>query len=97
MSLLRDARMREQAHVIQKEVVMLMGDVARLDERVRKLQLHYTQATSDIDSILVSTRKITGRGAKIDSLDFSQTPARTEIPAEPDDEPPELFRRLEGA
>src|SRR5919206_749506 len=41
MSLLRDARMREQAHVIQKEVVALMADVGRLDERVRKLQLHY--------------------------------------------------------
>src|ERR1700686_2543298 len=37
-SLLRDARMREQAHVIQEEVVRLMDDVRRLDDRVRKLQ-----------------------------------------------------------
>jgi DNA recombination protein RmuC len=96
MSLLRDARMREQAHVIQKEVVNLMADVARLDERVRKLQLHYTQATGDIDNILTSTRKISGRGARIEALDFGEAPARTEapVPIDRDDELP--FRRIEG-
>ena len=29
--------MREQAHVIQKEVTLLMEDIFRLDERVQKL------------------------------------------------------------
>ena len=37
-SILKDARMREQAHLIQGEVIRLMEDVSRLDERVRKLQ-----------------------------------------------------------
>ena len=37
-AILQDARMREQAHLIQGEVVRLMEDVGRLDERVRKLQ-----------------------------------------------------------
>jgi DNA recombination protein RmuC len=99
MSLLRDARMREQAHVIQKEVVALMADVGRIDERVRKLQLHYQQATGDIDNILTSTRKITGRGARIEALDFDETPARAArpMPVDRGDEPPELpFRRAEG-
>ncbi len=35
-SLLRDQRMREQAHVIQEEVSKMMEDVVRLDERVKK-------------------------------------------------------------
>ena len=71
-SVLRDARMREQAHVIQEEVARLMEDVGRLDERTRKLQAHFSQATTDIDNILTSTRKISGRGARIEALDLGQ-------------------------
>ena len=52
MSLLRDVRMREQAHIIQQEVIRLMDDVGRLDERVRKLGLHFSQANKDIEDIL---------------------------------------------
>lgn len=68
-SILKDQRMREQAHLIQAEVVRLMDDVVRLDERVRKLQTHFGQAAKDIDDILVSSGKITKRGQKIEALD----------------------------
>ena len=34
-SVLRDVRMREQAHLIQAEVMKLMEDVGRVDDRVR--------------------------------------------------------------
>lgn len=71
-SILKDARMREQAHLIQGEVVRLMDDVARLDDRVRKLQTHFGQASRDIDDILISTRKVTNRGARIESLDLGE-------------------------
>jgi len=84
-SLLRDQRMREQAHVIRDEVMKLMGDVGRLDDRVRKLQGHFSQATTDIDNILISTRKVTSRGAKIEAFDFGEAPQavpdKTEAPA----------------
>ena len=70
-AILKDARMREQAHLIQGEVVRLMEDVARVDERVRKLQGHFGQAAKDIDDILVSTSKVTKRGQKIESLEFA--------------------------
>jgi DNA recombination protein RmuC len=73
-SLLRDQRMREQAHVIHDEVMKLMGDVGRLDDRVRKLQAHFSQATTDIDNIVISTRKVTSRGARIEAFDFGDTP-----------------------
>ncbi len=69
-AILKDARMREQAHVIQGEVIRLMEDVSRLDERVRKLQTHFGQASKDIDDILVSTTKVTKRGQKIEALEF---------------------------
>ncbi len=75
-AILKDARMREQAHLIQGEVVRLMEDVARVDERVRKLQTHFGQAAKDIDDILISTAKVTRRGEKIEALEFgvAETP-----------------------
>lgn len=69
-SILKDARMREQAHLIQGEVIRLMEDVSRLDDRVRKLQAHFLQANKDVDLILTSTEKVTKRGAKIEALEF---------------------------
>lgn len=72
-AILKDARMREQAHLIQGEVVRLMEDVGRLDERVRKLQGHFGQAVKDIDDILVSSAKVTKRGQKIEALEFGST------------------------
>jgi DNA recombination protein RmuC len=69
-AVLKDVRMREQAHLIQHEVVRLLEDVGRLDDRVRKLQAHFSQATRDIDMILTSTDKVTKRGAKIEALEL---------------------------
>jgi DNA recombination protein RmuC len=71
-AILKDARMREQAHLIQGEVIRLMEDVGRLDERVRKLQAHFGQAAKDIDDILVSSSKVTKRGQKIEALEFGE-------------------------
>lgn len=71
-ALLRDVRMREQAHIIQKEVVALLADVGRLNERVNKLQNHFRQANQDIDDILISTGKVTRRGEKIEALEFEE-------------------------
>jgi len=75
-ALLRDVRMREQAHLIQKEVRELLADVGRLDDRVRKLQTHFQQANNDIGDILVSTGKVTRRGEKIDALELEEPAAR---------------------
>ncbi|WP_019172667.1 DNA recombination protein RmuC [Pseudaminobacter salicylatoxidans] len=74
-AILKDARMREQAHLIQGEVMRLMEDVSRLDERVRKLQGHFGQTARDIDDILISTGKITRRSAKIETLELGEEAA----------------------
>ena len=66
--------MREQAHLIQGEVVRLMDDVGRLDERVRKLQSHFLQTSKDVDDILISTSKVTKRGQRIEALEFGEPP-----------------------
>ena len=93
-SLLRDQRMREQAHIIQQEVAKLMEDVSRLDDRVKKLQMHFGQANKDVEDILISTRKIVGAGQRIDAVEFNGTDkaiddARTSRkPARPTAAPP---------
>ncbi|MCB1429326.1 MAG: DNA recombination protein RmuC [Nitratireductor sp.] len=69
-SVLKDTRMREQAHLIQGEVIRLMEDVSRLDERVRKLSAHFTMAQKDVEQIVTSADKVTRRGTKIAELDF---------------------------
>ena len=79
-AILRDARMHEAAGVIKTEVETMLQDVARLDERIKKLATHFGQVGKDIDEIQTSTRKITSRGAKITRIDV----------AEEDDERPGL-------
>lgn len=73
--LLKDARMREQAHLIQGEVAKLAEDITRLDERVRRLQTHFGQAEKDVDDILVSTARLAKRGARIEAMELSEPDA----------------------
>ncbi|HVY51526.1 MAG TPA: DNA recombination protein RmuC [Devosia sp.] len=73
-ALLRDVRVREEAHRIQAEVRELVGDVGRLKDRVIALQKHFTQANNDIGDILTSTSKIVRRGQKIDELELDDEP-----------------------
>ncbi|EJJ30314.1 DNA recombination protein RmuC [Rhizobium sp. CF142] len=82
-AVLKDQRMRAQAHVIQGEVALLMDDLGRLDERVRKLQGHFSQTQRDVDQIITSADKLTKRGAKIEALEFEggdSKPARENEP-----------------
>ncbi len=69
-SVLKDARMREQAHLIQSEVINLMEDLSRLDERVRKLQNHFNLTQKDVEQILTSTGKLIKRGERIEAMEF---------------------------
>jgi DNA recombination protein RmuC len=64
--------MREQAHVIQAEVIKLMDDVQRLDDRVRKLQNHFGAVAGDVEQILTSTRKIVKRGSEIRDVELGE-------------------------
>lgn len=71
-AILKDVQMREQAHLIQREVAVLMEDMGRFRDRVLDLQRHFGQANADIEKILTSSEKITKRGRKIESLDFEE-------------------------
>lgn len=71
-AILKDARMRELAHVIQVEVAALRDDTLRLDDRVNKLQTHFRQANKDIDDILISTNKVVRRSQRIEDLEVGE-------------------------
>ncbi|HKQ46188.1 MAG TPA: DNA recombination protein RmuC [Rhizomicrobium sp.] len=70
-TVMKDARMREQADLIRKEVGILLNDVRLLSERVSKLQVHFNQADADIKNILISTGKITGRAERIEKVELA--------------------------
>jgi DNA recombination protein RmuC len=70
-TVMKDARMREQADLIKQEVGALLNDVRLLGERVGKLQAHFNQADADIKNILISTGKITGRAEKIEKVELA--------------------------
>lgn len=74
-ALVRDARIREEARVIQVEVQKLLEDVSRLDSRVAKLDAHFRQAQDDVMQIRVSTEKIVKRSERIESLEFEDRDA----------------------
>ncbi|HZH53405.1 MAG TPA: DNA recombination protein RmuC [Microvirga sp.] len=80
-ALVRDARIREEARVIQVEVQKLLEDIERLDGRVAKLDAHFRQAQDDVTQIRVSTEKIVKRGQRIETLEFEdgEAGARAEL------------------
>jgi DNA recombination protein RmuC len=82
-AVLRDVRMREQAGLIQVEIAVMLKDVDRLLDRVRKLESHFDQADRDIKDIRISANKISSRGTKIEELELEDGAPRPAIgPAE---------------
>ncbi len=82
-AILRDARMREQAHLIQGEVIRLMEDLTRLDDRVRKLHGHFLTTQKDVDDILTSSEKLKRRGASIEALELETAGSPPDAKPEP--------------
>ena len=73
-AVMRDAAMREQAHVILRETSKMGEDVRRLDDRVAKLQRHFDQAGEDVRQIRISTEKITRRSERMEELEDQALP-----------------------
>ena len=69
-AVLKDARMREQAGAIRRELALLYGDVDRLGTRVDNLDRHFGQAAKDISEIKISAEKAGRRAQKLDNFDF---------------------------
>ena len=74
-TVMKDARMREQADLIRKEVGTLLNDVRLISDRVGKLQSHLGQADDDIESILISTGKVASRAERIERVELREPAA----------------------
>ena len=73
LTVMKDARTREQASLIQREVGLLLNDVRLLSDRVGKLQSHLGQAEGDIKNILISTSKVTSRAERIERVELTSS------------------------
>ena len=71
-AILKDARMREQAGAIRKELALLHQDVERLGDRVQNLDRHFGQAAKDIEEIKISSDKAGRRARRLDAFDFDE-------------------------
>lgn len=78
-AVLKDARMREQAGVIQKEVRTLLDDIGRLDDRVAALDKHFGQAAEDIRQIRISTDKVVKRADRIEAVQLGEDGPAAEV------------------
>ena len=68
--IVKDSKMREQAHLVQQEVGRILEDVRRLNERVGKLDTHFRQANDDVSLISKSTDAIMRRGTRIADMEL---------------------------
>ncbi len=81
-AVLKDARMREQAGAIRRELALLAADVDRLGDRVGNLDRHFQQAARDIEEIRISSDKAGRRARRLDNFDFEELAGeRGEAPA----------------
>jgi len=71
-AILKDARMREQAGNIRRELALLHGDVDRLGSRVENLDRHFGQASKDLADIKISANKAGRRAQRLDNFDFEE-------------------------
>ncbi len=79
-AVMKDARMREQAGAIRKELALLHADVDRLGNRVENLDRHFHQAAKDIEDIKISADKAGRRAKRLDSFDFEELAPEGEAP-----------------
>lgn len=80
---MKDARMRKEAHRIRRELGLLTKDTARLVERVGNLDRHFVQAANDIEGIKISAEKAGKRAGRLEAFDFDDDDEPAGLPAAP--------------
>jgi DNA recombination protein RmuC len=78
-AVLKDARLRAEAHAIRRELGLLHRDAERLASRVGNLDRHFSQAQKDIDEIKISAERTQVRARRLEAIDFAEEPAEPEV------------------
>ena len=84
-AILKDARMREQAGAIRRELGLLFQDVERLGTRVENLDRHFGQAAKDLSEIKIRSDKAGRRARRLDNFDFEELNNPDELGADQED------------
>lgn len=71
-AILKDARLRAEAHTIRRELGLLHKDAERLAARVANLDRHFGQAQKDIEEIRISADRTQSRARRLEAIDFAE-------------------------
>jgi len=93
-AILKDARMREQAGAIRRELGLLFQDVERLGTRVENLDRHFGQAVKDLSEIKISSDKAGRRARRLDNFDFEEL--STDTPSAAQDVVPDATQSIQS-
>ena len=93
-AILKDARMREQAGAIRRELGLLFQDVERLGTRVENLDRHFGQAVKDLSEIKISSDKAGRRARRLENFDFEEL--STETPSTAQDVVPDATQPIQS-
>ena len=68
-SLIRDEKIQSNSTLIFQQLKDLDIELSRLENRVKKMDSHFSNAQIDLNDILVTTKKISNRKEKLLKLD----------------------------
>jgi len=87
-AVLKDAKTREQVHVIQEHLALLAKDFERFQKRMDSLAQRIRQAHEDAQQVGTSARKITSRFEKIEKVQLGAPAEDTEDTEDTEDGTP---------
>lgn len=70
VGILKDARMREQASQIQKEVSLILEEVAGLHERALRLQAAFRKLSLECESVVTTAQRLASRAGRIGQVEL---------------------------
>ncbi len=75
-AVIKDVKMREQADTIQREVGLLLADVARLTDKAAELDRHFNLSAKALEKLTASAEKVSRRGERLRTLDLEEAQER---------------------
>ena len=64
-SLLKDQKINQNSNIIFQHLKELGKEIIRLEERIKKLDSHFTSAQNDLNEVLITTKKISNKKEKM--------------------------------
>ena len=64
-SLLKDQKINQNSNIIFQNLKELDKEIVRLEERIKRLDSHFTSAQNDLNEVLITTKKISNKKEKM--------------------------------